>query len=125
MNYNPANWYWSISGNTSQVWSSRSNALVATTDATYEAWLGAGNSPTAVSALHVAMGVAIDQTGLLDDSDTTMHRIGEAVALGLNSWTGTDVVAWVNYRRALRAILDGTDTSSTSIPSRPAYPSGT
>jgi hypothetical protein len=58
-------------------------------------------------------------------SDTTMHRIAEAVVLGHNTWTGADVAAWVNYRRALRAIVDGSDTTSTTLPVKPAYPAGT
>lgn len=58
----------------------------------------------------------------LPESDTTMHRIGEAVGLGLNSWTSTDVVAWVNYRRSLRAIIKN---SGGTMPSKPAYPAGT
>jgi hypothetical protein len=61
----------------------------------------------------------------LTDSDTTMHRITEAVALGLNTWTGADVVAWITYRRALRAIANGGDMTSTTLPTRPAYPAGT
>jgi hypothetical protein len=125
MSYTPSNWYWSITGNSSQVWSSAANTLVSITDSTYEAWLAAGNTPTKIGTVGAAMGVVIAQTGLLDDSDTTMHRIAEAVSLGLNTWTATDVVAWVNWRRALRAIVSGSDTTSTSIPSRPAYPAGT
>ena len=58
----------------------------------------------------------------LDLSDTTMHRIAEAVTLGLNSWTGADVVAWVTYRRELRAIAGG--APATALPTKPAYPTG-
>jgi hypothetical protein len=60
----------------------------------------------------------------LDASDTTMHRIGEAVALALTSWTTADVVTFVTWRRALRAIVDGS-SSATTLPARPAYPAGT
>jgi hypothetical protein len=123
--FSPSNWYWLVAGNTTQVWSSASNAFVPLTNSTYEAWLSAGNAPTNVPSVGSAMGAVIDQTGLLDDSDTTMHRVAEAVALGLNTWTGADVVAWVSWRRALRAIISGSDTTSTSIPTKPAYPAGT
>jgi hypothetical protein len=61
----------------------------------------------------------------LDDSDTTMHRIAEAVSLGLNSWTGTDVVAWVDYRRSLRAIVSASSGTPGTLPTKPAYPAGT
>ncbi len=33
--------------------------------------------------------------------------------------------AWQSYTAALRAIASGADTASTSLPSQPAYPSGT
>jgi hypothetical protein len=61
----------------------------------------------------------------LNESDTTMHRISEAAALGLNSWTGTDVVAWITYRRALRAIVATGAGTPSALPPRPAYPIGT
>jgi hypothetical protein len=32
---------------------------------------------------------------------------------------------WQAYTLALRAIVNGTDTASTSLPSKPAYPAGT
>jgi hypothetical protein len=60
---------------------------------------------------------------LLAKADTVMHRIVEAVALGQNSWTNADVVAWVNYRRALRAIISG--AIGNSLPTQPPYPQGT
>lgn len=59
---------------------------------------------------------------LLDASDTTINRIAEAVALGLTTWTTADVVVFVNYRRALRAVLSG---ASNSVPIKPPYPAGT
>jgi hypothetical protein len=61
----------------------------------------------------------------LDDSDATMHRISEAVALGLNAWTGADVVAWVDYRRALRAIVAQSTGTAGTLPAKPVYPTGT
>jgi hypothetical protein len=56
-------------------------------------------------------------------SDVVMNRISEAVCLGLNSWTGEDVVAFVNYRRELRDFVDGTTTGP--LPTQPSYPVGT
>lgn len=125
MLFNPNNWFWIVGGDTSQAWSSAANAFVSATDSRYTSWLAAGGTPTKVASVTVALGVVIIQSGLLDSSDTTMHRIAEAVALGENTMTSADVVAWVNYRRALRAIVDGSDTASTSIPAKPAYPAGT
>ena len=58
----------------------------------------------------------------LQKSDNTMHRIVEAVSLGLTTWTTADVVAWVNYRRSLRDIING---NSSTLPDKPAYPANT
>lgn len=68
--------------------------------------------------------LAHQAAAMLPDTDTTMHRIAEAVALGLNAWTGADVIAWVTYRRELRAIANGT-SAATALPAAPAYPTGT
>lgn len=63
----------------------------------------------------------------LNDSDTTMLRVAEALALGLTTYTAADVVTFVNYRRELRAILTETQPAviPTSLPTKPAYPVGT
>ena len=74
------------------------------------------------AALLLAAFVASVQAAL-DATDTTMHRIAEGISLGSTSWTATDVVAWVTYRRALRALL--ASTAAGTLPSRPAYPAGT
>ncbi len=63
----------------------------------------------------------------LSASDTTMHRIAEAVALGATTWTTANVVAFASWRKALRAILTQTQpaTIPTALPAMPPYPSGT
>jgi hypothetical protein len=63
----------------------------------------------------------------IQNTDVQMARIAEAVSLGLNSWNNADVQAWVNYRRALRAILTQSQPSTipTALPTKPAYPAGT
>jgi len=47
-NYNPSNWYWAVGGSASQVWASAAAAYVPASDATYAAWLAAGNAPTQI-----------------------------------------------------------------------------
>jgi len=120
--FNPFNWYWSTPQG---IYSSARNAIVEPTDTTYETWIASGNTATPAASITEVLQIVIFQTGVLDSTDTTMHRIAEAVSLGLNSWTSDDIVAFVQYRRALRAIVDGADTASVAIPSKPPYPSGT
>ena len=60
---------------------------------------------------------------VLAEADKTMLRIQEAISLGLTTALATDVVAWVNYRKSLRTLV--TSTTAQSLPSKPAYPSGT
>ncbi len=63
----------------------------------------------------------------LESSDTTMHRVTEAVVLAKTTLTAADVAAFVQWRASLRAILSQTQpaTVPTSLPTKPAYPSGT
>ena len=86
---------------------------------------GAAFVASAVVAPAAPASLAVPARRALDASDATMHRITEAVALGLNSWTALDVVAWITYRRALRAIIDGNDTVVMALPTKPGYPVGT
>jgi hypothetical protein len=84
-------------------------------------------TPISAAALALTAWQAFQATAraALDESDTTMHRIAEAVALGLGSWTAADVVAWVTYRRALRAIVAASTGSAGTLPAKPAWPAGT
>ena len=121
--FNIKDWFWVTPSH--QVYSSGLNETMQQTDERFEAWVAAGNTPTFIPTIQAALGVVINGTDLFSLTDITMSRIAEAVALGLNTWTGSDIVAYVNYRRALRAIISGTDTTTTSIPHAPAYPAGT
>jgi hypothetical protein len=90
----------------------------------YYAWNGsAWTLDTAAQAAGQLAAYKANAAQALSDSDSTMHRIAEAVALGANSWTSVDVVAWVNYRRALRVAVSATQVGT--LPSRPSYPAGT
>jgi hypothetical protein len=46
--YNPQNWYWSVVGSSTQVFSSAAGDYVPVGNATYQAWLAAGNTPTPI-----------------------------------------------------------------------------
>lgn len=53
----------------------------------------------------------------LDKTDTTIIRCYSAGAAVPSEWQ--------SYRTALRAIFNGTDTISTSLPTQPSYPANT
>lgn len=63
----------------------------------------------------------------LGASDTSMLRIYEAVILGATTMAAADVVAFVQWRQTLRAILSASqpDDIPTDLPAMPAYPVGT
>lgn len=61
----------------------------------------------------------------LSDSDITMHRIAEAVILGLTTWTAADVIPWADYRRTLRTIVNTASGTPGTLPTKPPYPAGT
>lgn len=63
----------------------------------------------------------------LSKTAVTVERIAEAVSLGLTTWTAVDVVAFMQYRRDLRAILSQVQPTiiPSALPIAPAYPSGT
>lgn len=61
--------------------------------------------------------LSVQALSALESSDLVVLRCYEnAISLP---------AAWVAYRKALRAIANGSDTVSTTLPTQPAYPSGT
>jgi predicted amidohydrolase YtcJ len=81
----------------------------------------APTAPTPTAAQLLAAFISQVQSAL-DESDKTMMRVQEAISLGLTTATTADVVAYVNYRRALRALLASTTVGV--LPTKPAYPVG-
>jgi len=67
-----------------------------------------------------------DAKAALAESDKTVARISEAVALGNTTLTTPDVVAFMQMRADLRAILSQKQPSTipTTLPTAP-YPAGT
>ena len=69
---------------------------------------------------------------------TAAQLNAELIASAKSSLAATDLVAlrcwkssvaypadWLNYTNELRAIVNSTDTTSTALPTQPAYPAGT
>lgn len=72
---------------------------------------------TIVAARNARVLLVSNAQNALTKSDTTYIRCGKA---------GVPFpVEWQTYVAALRAIVSGTDTTSTVLPTQPAYPAGT
>lgn len=63
----------------------------------------------------------------LTKTSVTMERIAEAVATGATAINAPDVVAFTDYRKALRAILSQPkpDVIPDELPAHPGFPAGT
>lgn len=48
--YNPADWYWIVAGNSKKPYSSKSNSYIGADDIRYKAFLANGNYPTRISS---------------------------------------------------------------------------
>jgi hypothetical protein len=46
--FNPSNWYWYVGGDQTRAYSSAAGDYIPSADATFQAWLAAGNSPTRI-----------------------------------------------------------------------------
>lgn len=69
--------------------------------------------------------ILIDKAkGVLSRTDIIVTRICEGVALGTCEWDNADVIEYMDYRKSLRNIVNGTDTTSISLPVPPALPVG-
>lgn len=63
---------------------------------------------------------------LLENTDVTMTRIHEGIILGTTFSGAADVIAWAQYRKSLRTIVDASSGDTTlPYPTKPPYPVGT
>lgn len=90
---------------------------MADTDARYSAYLTAQQWQAYQAQAQAA----------LNKTDITVNRITEGVVKGTCALTNADVVAYMNYRESLRAILTQAQPSTipTSLPTPAPYPVGT
>ena len=93
--------------------------------ADYQTWLSAGNTPAPYAPPPSVLlgGFIASVQAALTASDGVMTRTQEAISLGLNTANSPDVIAYINYRRALRALLKS--TAAGSLPISPPFPAGT
>jgi hypothetical protein len=94
--------------------------------ANYLAWVEAGNTATPYAPpeptwtdFQAAAKVALAATSV------TIERIHEGVSLGTTTLTAPDVVTFMQYRRALRAIVTAETGAPGNLPVKPPYPQGT
>jgi hypothetical protein len=89
--YNPGAWYWIVAGSTTQVWSSQRLQFVPSTDATYAAWLAAGNTATAIDSVQDLAGVMQQQ--VLPILQTQGAQIQSSGTPAMNGIYGIDPVS--------------------------------
>ena len=95
-----------------------SPAIAVQTDVASPGWTysnGVFSGPTPPQPPVIPLPVQADS--YLTKSDITVLR---CISAGIPVPT-----EWQTYRTALRAIVNGTDTASTSLPTQPPYPAGT
>jgi hypothetical protein len=56
-------------------------------------------------------------------TDKTVTRVTEAVSIGTTTWDTSDVVAYMNYRKSLRAEISATTVGT--LPIAPPFPKNT
>lgn len=107
---------------TPEPWAALQVAIAASlvTVAPYVAPVITPPTPAQAQAALIAAGKAA-----LTASDVTMTRITEATIRGKTTLATADVVAFATWRAAVRAIVDGSDTTSTALPAKPPYPANT
>ena len=125
LKFDITNWYWFIGGDNSQVFSSKTMAFVALSDANYQAWLALGNKAATTGAgieanliTDIWKNYQTEAQNLLDKSDITAIRCIKA-GVAFPS-------AWQTYVKELRAIVAATSGDvMIALPVAPAYPVGT
>lgn len=94
--------------------------------ADYMAWMAEGNVATPYqSPAPTWADFQSEAKTALEATSNTMERITEAVSLGKTTLTATDVVAFMQYRVALRAIVSEKTGTPGTLPAKPPYPAGT
>lgn len=87
--------------------------------------------------MHLQLATQAEIDAITNPAPTTQQLHDDLVASAKSALDASDVVAircfkagvqfsgtWVTYVAALRAIVNGTDTTSTVLPVAPAYPAG-
>jgi Domain of unknown function (DUF4376) len=124
MRFNPSAWYWNVGGSTTKVFSSASGSYVALADATYEAWLAAGNLPTiidteanlvAVLAQQAPLVVVQTPAGLLAYA---AKKQGTISAGGVSVNIGGSITVECSTDPASLVLLQGAASIAASTPSQ-------
>lgn len=92
----------------------------------YLAWVAAGNQATPYSPpAQTWTDTQQSAKAALSATSVTMERISEGIILGTTTAQAEDVIAFMNYRRSLRAILEAQTGTPGALPTKPPYPQGT
>src|SRR5262252_7789655 len=77
--FDPTNWYWIVARSTTQVYSSAVGDYVPMQDATYQAWLAAGNPPAPADSVQ-SLGQVLAKYRLRPVNVTVLRQYQTAIA---------------------------------------------
>ncbi|WP_436264141.1 tail fiber assembly protein [Paraburkholderia terricola] len=138
--YDSSNWYWSVAGNETRVWSSAAVSYVDVSNEIYAAWLSLGNSPTRIASEAELEAVLVEQypagwgptessvrakrNQILEQWDwVTQRHVEQTNASTATSLTSEQYQTWLSYRQALRDLTQQAGFPSSVIwPTAPAEP---
>lgn len=109
MQYNPNDWYWSVDGGATRVWSSASRSYVPVADATYVAWLAGGGLPTKITEADladVANRPILDQLAALDAASARSIRAITVAQHAGQQPSPDDLDALTSHDAAARALRE-------------------
>lgn len=98
--FNSANWYWVVAGSPTQVYSSAVGDFVPVTDATYQAWLAAGNAPTRIDT-EANLGQVLSQYLVRPAAANVLDGYKQSLAVGVVNAVQFKIL--FNHENRLRA----------------------
>lgn len=98
--FTPSAWYWHVGGDLTQAYSSASGAFVPAADATFQAWLAAGNQPTRIDSAS-NLGAVLAPYGLRPVDIGVLAGYQQSLVAGIDV---AELKALFNHENRIRAL---------------------